>query len=142
VKGMFVKAGAGGGGGGGGPGEQEPSGSSTPVGAIAGGTIGGIIGLAALVGLLWFLIKRKRQHSDDGPEQHAGPQDASPMTRPPHQPAEVSSDSANTVLEKRAIYSGHAELPPKHAHAELPPNPGPGFAAELDGGQGGGRPFG
>ncbi|KAK4447782.1 hypothetical protein QBC34DRAFT_124036 [Podospora aff. communis PSN243] len=137
VKGMFVNEGPGGGG----PGEQEPSGSSTPVGAIAGGTIGGIVGLAAILGLLWFIIRRKRKHSEDGPERHTESQDASPMTRPPQQPAEVSSDSANTVMEKRPIYTGHAELPPKPAHAELPPNQIPGFAAELDGSQRGGRPF-
>jgi hypothetical protein len=136
VKALFVKDAAGP------PGDQEPSGSSAPAGAIAGGAIGGIVGLAAIAGLIWFLIKRKRQHSS--PEEHTELQDPPPITRTPQQleTAEVSSDSANTIQVKRPVYSGHAELPQRHAHAELPPNEVPAFAAELEAGRGGSRSLG
>ena len=55
------------------------SGSGTPVGAIAGGAVGGFFGLAAIVGLIvFFVLRRKRhtQHFDDPPQP---PVDAGPL---------------------------------------------------------------
>lgn len=36
------------------------------VGAIAGGVVGGVVGLLAILGLVWFLLRRKRRnmHND------------------------------------------------------------------------------
>ncbi|KAK4183537.1 hypothetical protein QBC35DRAFT_365625, partial [Podospora australis] len=43
------------------PGSGENGGSSTPIGAIVGGVVGGIAVLALIVGMVWFLLRKKRQ---------------------------------------------------------------------------------
>ncbi|KAK1215726.1 hypothetical protein PQX77_021646, partial [Marasmius sp. AFHP31] len=40
-------------------------GSKTPVGAISGGVVGGIVGLLGVAGFIWLLMRRRRQRRDD-----------------------------------------------------------------------------
>ncbi|KAH7382215.1 hypothetical protein BKA66DRAFT_570511 [Pyrenochaeta sp. MPI-SDFR-AT-0127] len=43
------------------------SGSSTPVGAIAGGVVGGVALIALLALLTWFFLRRKKQKAEENP---------------------------------------------------------------------------
>ncbi|KAK4239500.1 hypothetical protein C8A03DRAFT_14122 [Achaetomium macrosporum] len=54
-----------------------PNSSNTPVGAIAGGVVGGVAGLALIAAVAWFLLRRRRNrqnvmpHSAELPGEHA-----------------------------------------------------------------------
>lgn len=37
------------------------SGSSTPVGAIAGGVVGGVAGMALVAGMIWYALRRRKR---------------------------------------------------------------------------------
>jgi hypothetical protein len=41
---------------------KDDSGSETPVGAIAGGVVGGVAGLALIGGLVFFFLRRRRRN--------------------------------------------------------------------------------
>ncbi|KAK1221345.1 hypothetical protein PQX77_015846 [Marasmius sp. AFHP31] len=53
------------GGGNNGGGGDKSGGSKTPVGAISGGVVGGIVGLLGVAGFIWLLMRRRRQRRDD-----------------------------------------------------------------------------
>ncbi|KAL0063148.1 hypothetical protein AAF712_009938 [Marasmius tenuissimus] len=62
------EAAAGGPGGENGEGSGDNSGrSKTPVGAIAGGVVGGVVALLGIAGLIWLLMRRRRRR--DGPRE-------------------------------------------------------------------------
>ncbi|KAB8251628.1 hypothetical protein BDV35DRAFT_337981 [Aspergillus flavus] len=42
---------------------SESSGSSTNKGAIAGGVVGGVCGVLIIIGIIWFLLRRRRLSS-------------------------------------------------------------------------------
>lgn len=45
--------------------------SSTPVGAIAGGAVGGVAALAILAGIIWFVLRRRKRARDQSHSQTA-----------------------------------------------------------------------
>jgi hypothetical protein len=53
--------------------EDSGSSNSTPVGAIAGGVVGGLAGLALIATAVWFFLRRRNQatgaHSQEGPKE-------------------------------------------------------------------------
>ncbi|KAH7066242.1 hypothetical protein BKA63DRAFT_158128 [Paraphoma chrysanthemicola] len=48
----------------------SPPSTSTPVAAIAGGVVGGVVGLACLALLTWFLLRRKHRHASGLQDQN------------------------------------------------------------------------
>ncbi|GFN17206.1 hypothetical protein AtubIFM55763_004357 [Aspergillus tubingensis] len=97
------------------------SGSSTNTGAIAGGVVGGVAGVAAIAGLLfYFLRRRNKQRPESQTQMHLQPQDPSPQY------------SAYAYTQTQQPYSAPAsELDGQSAPVELPSNNGP--KAELAG---------
>ncbi|KAL0063151.1 hypothetical protein AAF712_009941 [Marasmius tenuissimus] len=64
-------------------------GSKTPVGAIAGGVVGGVVALLGIAGLIWLLMRRRRRR--DGPRELYPKEGLDPfMLGPPgeHRPAQ------------------------------------------------------
>ncbi|KAF4460297.1 hypothetical protein FALBO_12925 [Fusarium albosuccineum] len=43
---------------------DSSSSTSTPVGAIAGGVVGGIVAIALVLGLIWWLLRRKKKQTE------------------------------------------------------------------------------
>ena len=81
--------------------------SSTPVGAIAGGTVGGVVALVAVAGLLFFLRSRKnRKPQTQAPEEGFGK-------------AELPGDVRKAAVEPDGSVN-KSELPSPHGISELP----------------------
>ncbi|KAK0610852.1 hypothetical protein B0T14DRAFT_529203 [Immersiella caudata] len=105
------------------PGSTEEK--STPVAAIAGGVVGGVVALAAIGALVWFLRRKKRS------------QDIGPMsTAPAHnelsggRPSEMSPHTKYTPAPPyhEADSHDHHELYSQGAASPLPPKTLPGHS--------------
>jgi len=157
VKNLFVRQGSSGNGNGSvnNPNLSEPGKSGISAGAIAGIAVGGVVALAAIAAVVWFLRRRKQQARSDDIANQEGVYQAQPPAPPksPHHPTEVSSslryselaspEGFYAVPEKHYGTEGHVELPPRAGYAELSPNSGvlpvkdqppQSYAAELDAG--------
>lgn len=81
------------------------SSSNTNTGAVAGGVVGGIAGLALLAGLLWFLLRRRKGPSSlnqfDTKSHHEIHE------RPPVEPSELSDSG---VIHELPTNAGCHEL--------------------------------
>jgi hypothetical protein len=73
------------GGGGGDSGDGDDSGSETPVGAIAGGVVGGVAAIAIIGFLIWFMRRRRRNQGKAGPNELSGTDMNKDSTQPLHQ---------------------------------------------------------
>lgn len=89
--------------------------TSTPVGAIAGGVIGGVAGVAIIAGVVWFMLKRRRQRSHPEPSEPAQYEPATPSKSPaqaqtgtPSPPYEVVGSYGRT---QPAVVATAIELP-------------------------------
>lgn len=103
------------------PGDKKSE-SSTPVGAIVGGVVGGIAAVAAIIGILFFLRRRKRK-AGSTPEV-----DGSQWPK-----AELPADTQRQEYmygprptHELDISHGYSELPSQqHTLSELPASPLP-----------------
>lgn len=84
----------------GGGGDGDDSGSDTPVGAIAGGVVGGVAAIAIIGFLIWFMRRRHRNQRMAGPNDLSG--------------TDMNKDSA------QPLHQGQYDLPPGY-RAELDP---------------------
>lgn len=92
--------------------DSRGTGSSTPVGAIVGGTIGGVAGLAACGGIAWYLLRRKRKQGQSVPFD-AADSGKSTGQQPPEMSLpgrEESAPYSNATSEARRVASP-SELP-------------------------------
>ncbi|KAI4243407.1 MAG: hypothetical protein L6R42_010765, partial [Xanthoria sp. 1 TBL-2021] len=103
----------------------EKSGSSS-AGAIVGGVVGGIAALCLLIGLVWWLRRRKRRASD-GIGKDPTPEQ---QTHQDHQQSELSAREKPYRHEMQDDYRPH-EMDGTHSAAEMA---GAYSAAELYGG--------
>lgn len=84
-------------------------GSSTPVGAIAGGVVGGVAGIVLVGAAVWFFLRRRKQSAgpaelDEAAKAENGSPDASKWSPPPmyggelqsHDPHEARSELADS----------------------------------------------
>lgn len=87
----------------------EDGGSSTPVGAIAGGVVGGVAGIALIGAAVWFFLRKRRQSNgpaelDEAAKAENGSPDTSKWSPPPvyggelqsHDPHEARSELADS----------------------------------------------
>lgn len=87
----------------------DDGGSSTPVGAIAGGVVGGVAGIALIGAAVWFFLRKRRQSNgpaelDEAAKAENGSPDASKWSPPPvyggelqsHDPHEARSELADS----------------------------------------------
>ncbi|KAH6855347.1 hypothetical protein B0I37DRAFT_300406 [Chaetomium sp. MPI-CAGE-AT-0009] len=95
--------------------ESEPS--STPVGAIAGGVVGGVAGIAIIAGIVW-LIMRRRGKTDpspgDGPGSEGGYYDGAryaPEAVKYGSPMESTPPEYKTEPQELTTHRPYAELP-------------------------------
>jgi hypothetical protein len=100
---------------------SSPSSSGTPVGAIAGGVVGGVAALVILVGLGWWLYRRKRQTGQyakanaNAPDAYQGPKTPpkdSQFSKPPiveadAGPEHVLVEADSQPVQRRTLH----ELP-------------------------------
>lgn len=107
------------------PSSPEKSGSSS-TGAIVGGVVGGIAALCLLIGLVWWLRRRKRRASD-GIGKDPTPEQ---QTHQDHQQSELSAREKPYRHEMQDDYRPH-EMDGTHSAAEMA---GAYSAAELYGG--------
>ncbi|OJJ59625.1 hypothetical protein ASPSYDRAFT_44011 [Aspergillus sydowii CBS 593.65] len=96
--------------------------SSTNTGAIAGGVVGGCAGLALIIALVWFLMRRRRQQA---------PATDPLMSPDPSTPAqdkkgvygfELDNNAMRAELQGNPSTMAH-ELPPDTVRQELPASP-------------------
>ncbi|KAK3358666.1 hypothetical protein B0T25DRAFT_72766 [Lasiosphaeria hispida] len=105
------------------PNNSEPT--RNPVAAIAGGVVGGVVALAAIGGVAWFILRRRRQGAN-GIANNTDARDPTYQILPPilpgaQYPAEVSDNLPYSELsgdgrakpnsEKQSGANGLAELP-------------------------------
>ncbi|KAK3290355.1 uncharacterized protein B0H64DRAFT_63622 [Chaetomium fimeti] len=100
---------------------------STPVGAIAGGVVGGVAGIALIAGIVWLLMRRRRKNNgpgpgtestyyDDGRDAPEAAKYGSPMESTyKMEPQELNSQRPYAELHAQRPY---AELPVQHHHAD------------------------
>jgi hypothetical protein len=85
-----------------------PSGSSTPVAAIAGGAIGGAIILGVLAALIFCLRRRERTVIDvDGDKEEPQPSYVAPYMIPPENDLGVTSPARNRDNPLSPIVPAH-----------------------------------
>lgn len=85
------------------------NGSHSNTGAIAGGVVGGVAGAIILVGLAWFLLRRRKKH----------PQYSQPSEPPPGPVSELSDSNRITELSSQSIGELPASEPKRHSPVEL-----------------------
>ncbi|KAF3931544.1 Candidapepsin-6 [Dactylella cylindrospora] len=103
---------------------QPDSGSSTPVGAIAGGVVGGVAVIGAAIGAFFFMRRRRRpteQPPQPPPDMNQNPM--APMGQPPYggQQPYGGYPPQQQYGEQGYVYNGHSE---QYGTAPLMPNKG------------------
>lgn len=89
------------------------------MGAIAGGVVGGVIGLAIIGAAVWFFLRRRRRQRVDGTS--AGYHAAAPGDEQPKTPELGEYGSSQPPVEMEAVH-GHSELNLQHERRdERPP---------------------
>lgn len=105
--------------------QDSGSGSSTPVGAIAGGVVGGVAGIALVGGLVFFYLRKRRgsrdQYSTAGTTEAPGSSIGPDRKPSPGQYAELHSQHspAPVELEERQYHS-ELDSTPRAPPSELP----------------------
>ncbi|KAL8393536.1 hypothetical protein RB599_005842 [Gaeumannomyces hyphopodioides] len=108
----------------------KQQGDATPVGAIAGGVVGGVAALAAAGALAWFCLRRKKQRQQQQQHQGQPPMDSSthgqiamPGTNSQGQwpKAQGAAGTPSELPFGETPYAGHPqEMPSSPALHELP----------------------
>ncbi|KAK5655592.1 hypothetical protein OQA88_5523 [Cercophora sp. LCS_1] len=116
------------------PNTSDSGSKSSPVAAIAGGVVGGLIGVALVGVLVWFLIRRKKRSQDIG-YTHASTAPTGPNELGSERPNEMSSETKYTPAPPYHEVGGnnHHELYGQGATSPLPAKtqPVPGHYTEL-----------
>ncbi|KAJ8117691.1 hypothetical protein OPT61_g1159 [Boeremia exigua] len=94
--------------------------SSTPVGAIAGGVVGGVAGLAIIALIAWLLMRRKRRENTQNPYSTVPKAEVSgdDSFQVPHQLEDTQR--AHEAGAGKVAYAHRMELPAQSAPVELP----------------------
>ncbi|KAH6616877.1 hypothetical protein C7974DRAFT_53559 [Boeremia exigua] len=93
-----------------------PSSSSTNTGAIAGGVVGGVLGLAGILALAWFCLRRRRKQKANDPPP------ATAMQAPPqHNGAEKFVATSTTTSYPSTFPSPHPNASGYSPQASPPP---------------------
>lgn len=92
---------------------DKKSSSSTPVGAIVGGVVGGVAGLALLLGLGWFLMRRRRNQGQPSPTL-----DTNPIMLPQPVPTPMSAMTEHKLYDP----NDPTTFPPPMTSSPPPPS--------------------